>query len=336
MTLPGGVMLLDQSHVSYLAAHGLGRLATVAPGGGPQNKPVGYRYNAELGTIDIGGLSLERSAKYRNIAANPLVSFVVDDADGDGEGAEAMRFIEVRGRAEQAPAGRDGGPVIRLRPSRVVSWNIPGHAGLHTAGPLPAGTAPGDPASGDLASGDPGPGGTAPVNGTAPAGDASPASAGAGSAGERPFLDLGDGAAIEAARAAESLAAELQAGFDAGDADVSNRHFAGDIVWGSPFGATVTGFEELHAIHTALKKQGRGGPASRFEVVQVLAPAPGVAVAQVKRTALAGDGGPAPVTGDLTGPFSEMALYVLVRRGGAWWLAAGQNTPLLPPPPAAG
>jgi hypothetical protein len=35
---------------------------------------------------------------------------------------------------------------------------------------------------------------------------------------------------------------------------------------------------------------------------------------------------------DLTNAFSEMALYVLVRRGGTWWLAAGQNTPMLPPP----
>jgi hypothetical protein len=117
---------------------------------------------------------------------------------------------------------------------------------------------------------------------------------------------------------------------------VSNRHFADDIVWGSPFGATVHGYPDLHAIHVALKRQGRGGTGSRYEVVKVLAPAPGVAVAQVRRTALADDGAPVPVSGELTGPFSEMALYVLVRRGGTWWLAAGQNTPLLPPPGAAG
>jgi len=28
--------------------------------------------------------------------------------------------------------------------------------------------------------------------------------------------------------------------------------------------------------------------------------------------------------------FSEMAMYVLVRRDGHWWLAAGQNTPMRP------
>jgi hypothetical protein len=30
--------------------------------------------------------------------------------------------------------------------------------------------------------------------------------------------------------------------------------------------------------------------------------------------------------------FSEMAMYVLVRRDGKWWLAAGQNTPIRPKP----
>jgi pyridoxamine 5'-phosphate oxidase family protein len=125
-------MLLDETHVSFLTSHGLGRLATVAPDGGPQNKPVGYRYNADLVTIDIGGFAMERSAKYRNIATNPMVSFVVDDSVGPG--AEGTHFLEVRGRAEQVPAGPAGGPVIRIHPSRVIGWNVPGHPGLHTAG----------------------------------------------------------------------------------------------------------------------------------------------------------------------------------------------------------
>jgi hypothetical protein len=63
-------------------------------------------------------------------------------------------------------------------------------------------------------------------------------------------------------------------------------------------------------------------PPSRFEVVQVMAPAPGVAVAQIRRRALADSSG-----------FSEMTLYVLVERDGTWWLAAGQNTPVATPPP---
>jgi hypothetical protein len=43
-------------------------------------------------------------------------------------------------------------------------------------------------------------------------------------------------------------------------------------------------------------------------------------------------GRPLEPTPDTTGPFSEMALYVLVKRNGTWWLAAGQNTPVRPAP----
>jgi hypothetical protein len=66
--------------------------------------------------------------------------------------------------------------------------------------------------------------------------------------------------------------------------------------------------------------------------VQVLAPAPDVAVAHIRRAALDADGEPLAPSADLTGPFSEMVLYVLVRRDGQWWVAAGQNTPVRPPP----
>jgi PPOX class F420-dependent enzyme/OxyR family protein/uncharacterized protein (TIGR02246 family) len=285
-------MPLDEIYVTYLNGQSRGRLATVSPDGRPQNKPVGYRYNAELGTIDIVGFSLERSAKYRNIGVNPAVSFVVDDAVG--EGAENMRMLELRGDAEQVAAGSSH--LIRIHPRRVVSWNIdPEHPGLLTA---------------EVA--DP---------------DASPAAEPG-----RPTLDLGGRAAREAAEAAARLVEELQAGWDTRDADITNRHFAADLLWGSPFGATVHGYEPLHAIHLRLKQQGRGGPASRFELVEVLAPAPGVALAQIRRAALGPDGQPVEPSSDFTAAFSEMVLYVLVRRGAAWWVAAGQNTPIQPPP----
>ena len=103
------------------------------------------------------------------------------------------------------------------------------------------------------------------------------------------------GAADAAAQAAvQRLVDELQEGYDRRDADISNRHFAADLIWGSPFGAIVTGYDELHAIHERLKERGVGGPASRYEIVQALSPAPGVAVAHVRRVALDAQGDPAP------------------------------------------
>jgi PPOX class F420-dependent enzyme/OxyR family protein len=295
-------MQLDDVYVQFLTSHDQGRLATVGPDGSPQNKPVGYRYNPETATIDIGGYDMERSAKYRNVAREPKVAFVVDDAVG--EGIAGMRFLEVRGHAEQTTTESEPRqPIIRIHPSRLVSWNV-------------------DPSR-------PGPQSVTLESATRPARNDQAARAAA-----RPALGLGDGASAEAAEAAAALAAELQAGWDTSDADVSNRHFAADIMWGSPFGATVAGYEELHAIHVRLKKQARGGAVSRFEVLRALAPAPGVTVAQIRRTALGEDGQPAgPADNLATGPFSEVTLYVLIRRGDTWWLTAAQNTPVLPPPP---
>ncbi|GAA3381815.1 DUF4440 domain-containing protein [Cryptosporangium minutisporangium] len=142
---------------------------------------------------------------------------------------------------------------------------------------------------------------------------------------------LGDPAAQAAAElAVKEFAAELQRGGDTFDADLYDRSFAEDVLWGSPYGATLAGFAPLNAIHHHLMESARGAtdpdapprgaPPSRFEVVSVLAPAPGVAVAQIRRQAATADG------------FSEMALYVLVQREGRWWLAAAQNTPIRTPP----
>jgi len=42
--------VFTDSELAYLAGQRLGRLATVAPSGAPQNNPVGFWVNAELGT----------------------------------------------------------------------------------------------------------------------------------------------------------------------------------------------------------------------------------------------------------------------------------------------
>jgi uncharacterized protein (TIGR02246 family) len=144
----------------------------------------------------------------------------------------------------------------------------------------------------------------------------------------RPTLGAEGPEAREAIDAVARLVEELQAGWEQHDADLSNRHFAADVMWGSPFGATVHGYEKLHAIHVRLKQEAKGGLSSRFEIVRVLVPAPGVAVAQVRRVAADSDGQPIGPSDDVTRSFSEMALYVLVRRGDVWWLVAGQNTPI--------
>jgi pyridoxamine 5'-phosphate oxidase family protein len=112
---------------NYLTSESQGRLATLAPDGTPQNKPVGFRLREDLGTIDIGGFNMGASRKFRNVRANPNVSFVVDDVIG--EGATGVRFVEIRGVAEAmvetAVSGAEPSPeIIRIHPRRVITWNI--------------------------------------------------------------------------------------------------------------------------------------------------------------------------------------------------------------------
>ncbi|HEX3774980.1 MAG TPA: nuclear transport factor 2 family protein [Polyangiaceae bacterium] len=145
---------------------------------------------------------------------------------------------------------------------------------------------------------------------------------------QRPNLTADEPAVKEASDAVIQFVAELQAGWDQRDAELTDRRLAANVAWGSPFGATVEGYERLHVIHAELKKQGKGGTSSRFEIERVLVPGPGIAIAQVRRHPLGPDGRPLEPSSDTSGAFSESALYVLIRRDRQWWVAAGHNTPI--------
>jgi hypothetical protein len=84
-------------------------------------------------------------------------------------------------------------------------------------------------------------------------------------------LGLTGAAAERARRAVESQIAELQVGIGDGDAETYNRRFAEDVMWGSPYGATVDGYDTLHAIHRRLHSSGVRGR-SRYQIVRVLTP----------------------------------------------------------------
>ena len=123
-------MTFTPSEISYLDEQPLGRLATLRPDGTLQNSPVGFRYNHALGTIDIGGHNLTSSRKYRNVAANGQVAFVVDDVPSVSPWK--VRCLEIRGTAEQAEIPPSHGAagdeldtaIIRLTPRRIISFGI--------------------------------------------------------------------------------------------------------------------------------------------------------------------------------------------------------------------
>jgi pyridoxamine 5'-phosphate oxidase family protein len=118
------------TEIAYFGSQRLGRLATVNAKGEPHIAPVGFRYNPELDTIDIGGLDLKPTRKYRDIAAGRPVAFVVDDVLPPWK----PRGIEIRGTAETLDEGGKAlGPnfadaLIRVHPGRIIAWGLEGNA----------------------------------------------------------------------------------------------------------------------------------------------------------------------------------------------------------------
>lgn len=138
-------MTFTDAEQRFLGRLSRGHLATIGADGIPQVKPLGFRFNADLGTIDISGYNMVKSAKYRNIHANPQVAFVVDEVTGPT--VEGARFLEVRGDAEPAvgpsdPTGHLAPEIIRIRPRRIISFNVdPARPGLAARDVRPADSA---------------------------------------------------------------------------------------------------------------------------------------------------------------------------------------------------
>lgn len=115
-----------EAEIAYLQGQRLGRLATINEAGAPQIAPVGFRYNPETDTIDIGGHGVASSKKYHNARERPTVAFVVDDVLPPWQ----PRGIEIRGRAETLSTGgkaiRDAfdDELIRIHPTRIIGWGI--------------------------------------------------------------------------------------------------------------------------------------------------------------------------------------------------------------------
>jgi pyridoxamine 5'-phosphate oxidase family protein len=80
-----------------------------------------------LGTVDIAGFRMSASQKFRNVSRDGRVALVVDDVVSTQPWR--VRFLEVRGTAEAVDmaggaADLDDASVIRIRPTRIVSFGI--------------------------------------------------------------------------------------------------------------------------------------------------------------------------------------------------------------------
>jgi len=110
----------SDSELAYLLGERrLGRVATVGKDGTPHVVPVGWSYNREHDSIDIGGRDFARTKKFRDVARSGRAAIVVDDLASTDPWRP--RAVEVRGRAETID---EPTPLIRIHPDRIVSWGL--------------------------------------------------------------------------------------------------------------------------------------------------------------------------------------------------------------------
>ena len=122
--------VFTEGEIEYLRQQALGRVATVGPDGQPHVTPVTFQFNADLDTIDVGGIFWGGTKKWRDAQQNPKVTLLVDDVIPEPRQARAL---EVRGEAELHETGGNeinsrfpnfAPQFFRIRPARIVSWGL--------------------------------------------------------------------------------------------------------------------------------------------------------------------------------------------------------------------
>jgi len=112
--------------IEYLRSQRLARMATIDAKGDLHVVPVGFRYNPEEDTIDLGGHNIVPTKKYRDALRHGRAAVVVDDVLPH----LGPRFVEVRGTVEAVAEGgkaineRFAPAILRMTPTYIVSLGI--------------------------------------------------------------------------------------------------------------------------------------------------------------------------------------------------------------------
>jgi pyridoxamine 5'-phosphate oxidase family protein len=121
--------VFSEQEIEYLASQRLGRIATVGVDGQPHVVPTSFRHNPEHDAIDVGGLHMSQTKKFRDVQRTGRASIVVDDVLPPWK----PRMIEIRGRADTQSAGgkafgdRFEDAIVRIYPERIISYGIEGN-----------------------------------------------------------------------------------------------------------------------------------------------------------------------------------------------------------------
>ena len=118
--------VFTDKELEYLAGQRLGRIATVGPDGQPHVVPTTFRYSPDHDAIEVGGLRMSQTKKFRDVQRTGRASIVIDDVLPPWQ----PRMIEVRGTAAVIPEGgkafgeRFEDTIVRIQPTRIVAVGI--------------------------------------------------------------------------------------------------------------------------------------------------------------------------------------------------------------------
>ncbi len=118
------MIVFTDREMAYLRSQPLGRIATVAADGRPDNTAVGFRVDDD-GVIIVGGMDVPASRKGRNVfGGEERAAFLVDDLESVRP--RRPRGIRIYGRAELVGAEGDPphGGHLRITPEISWSWRI--------------------------------------------------------------------------------------------------------------------------------------------------------------------------------------------------------------------
>lgn len=106
------------AEIDYLRTQPLMRFATASTTGRPDVAPVVFELDGD--DIVTSGFDIAKTVRYRNVAANPRATVVIDDLASMNPWSP--RGIKIIGSCVVESA--DGGERFRITPEVIISWAI--------------------------------------------------------------------------------------------------------------------------------------------------------------------------------------------------------------------
>ena len=106
------------AEIDYLRTQPLMRFATASTAGRPDVAPVVFELDGD--DIVTSGFDIAKTVRYRNVAANPRATVVIDDLASMNPWSP--RGIKIIGSCVVESA--DGGERFRITPEVIISWAI--------------------------------------------------------------------------------------------------------------------------------------------------------------------------------------------------------------------